>query len=125
MGTLRREVLDRFLIYNEAHAQAVLAEYIQHYNRHRPHQSRQQLPPDSDEPLAPATVTDLQPHRIQRRPILGGLVNEYRRAAWTNAISTGHSTIRIFERDRFKTPVDRSISSTVRAMVWLRCRSLA
>ncbi|GAA3784208.1 integrase core domain-containing protein [Streptomyces chiangmaiensis] len=44
VGTLRREVLDRILIYIEAHAQAVLTKYIRHYNRHRPHQSRQQLP---------------------------------------------------------------------------------
>ncbi|MFF1756578.1 integrase core domain-containing protein [Streptomyces sp. NPDC058266] len=81
VGTLRREVLDRMLIYNEAHAVAVLTEYIRHYNGHRPHQSRQQLPPDSDGPPAPAAVTDLQAHRIRRRPILGGLVNEYRHAA--------------------------------------------
>ncbi|WP_327242238.1 integrase core domain-containing protein [Streptomyces sp. NBC_01320] len=44
VGTLRRELLDRMLIYNEAHAVKVLTEYIQHYNGHRPHQSRQQLP---------------------------------------------------------------------------------
>lgn len=44
VGTLRREVLDRLLIYNEAHAVEVLTEYIRHYNQHRPHQSRQQLP---------------------------------------------------------------------------------
>lgn len=81
VGTLRREVLDRTLIYNEAHAVKVLTEYIQHYNQHRPHQSRQQLPPDSTEPPAPATITDLQAHRIQRRPILAGLINEYRHAA--------------------------------------------
>jgi len=36
VGTLRRELLDRILICNEAHAQAVLAEYIRHYNQHRP-----------------------------------------------------------------------------------------
>ncbi|MFI0235707.1 integrase core domain-containing protein [Streptomyces sp. NPDC016845] len=35
-GTLRREVLDRILIYNEAHAVAVMTQYIRHYNRHRP-----------------------------------------------------------------------------------------
>ncbi|WSN64285.1 transposase [Streptomyces sp. NBC_01361] len=60
VGTLRRELLDRTLIYNEAHAVKVLTEYTQHHNRLRPHQSRQQLPPDSAESPAPATVTDLQ-----------------------------------------------------------------
>jgi transposase InsO family protein len=44
VGTLRRELLDRMLIHNEAHAVATLTEYIRHYNEHRPHQSRQQLP---------------------------------------------------------------------------------
>ncbi|MER5914268.1 integrase core domain-containing protein [Streptomyces sp. NPDC001982] len=52
VGTLRREILDRILIYNQAHAHAVLTAYIRHYNQHRPHQSRQQLPPDSTEPPA-------------------------------------------------------------------------
>ncbi|WP_309147864.1 integrase core domain-containing protein [Streptomyces sp. NTH33] len=59
VGTLRRELLDRILIHHEAHAQAVLAEYIRHYHQHRPHRSRRQLPPDSTKPPAPATVTDL------------------------------------------------------------------
>ncbi|MFE4960507.1 integrase core domain-containing protein [Streptomyces sp. NPDC056653] len=81
VGTLRREVLDRVLIYNEAHSVKVLTEYIQHYNQHRPHQSQRQLSPDSAEPPAPATVTDLQNHRIRRESILGGLINQYHRAA--------------------------------------------
>ncbi|MGO4748144.1 integrase core domain-containing protein [Streptomyces sp. 2MCAF27] len=81
VGTLRREVLDRILIYNEAHAVEVLTEYIRHYNQHRPHQSRQQLPPDSAELPALANVNDLTRHRIERRPVLGGLINEYRQAA--------------------------------------------
>jgi transposase InsO family protein len=81
VGTLRRELLDRMLIYNEAHARAVLAEYIRHYNGHRPHQSRQQLPPDSAEPATPVTVTDLQAHLIRRQRLLGGLINQYQRTA--------------------------------------------
>jgi putative transposase len=44
-GTLRRECLDHLLIYGERHLRRVLAEYAQHYNEHRPHQSREQRPP--------------------------------------------------------------------------------
>lgn len=80
VGTLRRELLDWILIYNEAHAVEVLTEYLQHYNGHRPHQSRRQLPPDRTESPAPTTVPDLQAHRIRRQPVLGGLINEYRHA---------------------------------------------
>ncbi|RFC70854.1 integrase core domain-containing protein [Streptomyces sp. AcE210] len=65
VGTPRCELLDRTLIHNEAHAVKVLTEYIQHYNRHRTHQSRQQLPPDSVESPAPAPVADLQAHKIR------------------------------------------------------------
>ncbi|MFA3842761.1 integrase core domain-containing protein [Streptomyces aureus] len=81
VGTLRREILDRMLIYNEAHAVATLTEYMCHYNGHRPHQSRQQRPSDSGGTPGPATLTDLQTRRIRRQSVLGGLINEYRRAA--------------------------------------------
>jgi transposase InsO family protein len=79
LGTLRREILDRILIHNEAHAHAVLTAYIQHYNQHRPHQSRHRLPPDQTDP--PAPTTDLKAHRIRRQPVLDGLLNQYRHAA--------------------------------------------
>jgi hypothetical protein len=39
------------LIYGLAHLQAVLRAYAGHYNGHRPHQSRQQRPPDQNGPL--------------------------------------------------------------------------
>jgi len=41
------------LIYNQAHLRAVLQTFEQHYNGHRPHQSRQQRPPDHDHPPNP------------------------------------------------------------------------
>jgi len=48
IGTLRRELLDRILILGERHLVLVLREYLIHYDRYRPHQSRQQRPPDID-----------------------------------------------------------------------------
>ncbi len=50
--TVRSECTDRILIYDERHLRTVLAKYSGHYNGHRPHQSRQQRPPDHDEPIA-------------------------------------------------------------------------
>jgi hypothetical protein len=42
---LRRECLDHVLILSECHLREFLAEYVRHYNGHRPHQSREQEPP--------------------------------------------------------------------------------
>ena len=74
--TARTEVTDRMLIFGERHLRSVLAEYVAHYNGRRPHRSRQLRPPRPDHPIA-----DLSCQRIKRRPVLGGLINEYERAA--------------------------------------------
>ncbi|MFF1358926.1 integrase core domain-containing protein [Streptomyces sp. NPDC058297] len=47
IGTIRREALYHVLILNEAHARRILTAYQRHYNRHRPYQARNQLPPSS------------------------------------------------------------------------------
>jgi transposase InsO family protein len=39
VGTVRRECLDRLLIFVEGHLRAVLDDYVRHYNSHRPHRS--------------------------------------------------------------------------------------
>ncbi len=64
---------------NEAHARHVLAAYERHYDEHRPHQARCQLPLDAHEQRAAAY--DLHIHTVLRTRILGGLINEYRHAA--------------------------------------------
>jgi putative transposase len=79
IGTIRREVLDHVLILNEAHARQVLATYERHYNEHRPHRARYQLPPADDQ--QPATVHDLEGRRLLRTRILVGIINEYRYTA--------------------------------------------
>jgi putative transposase len=43
--TVRRECLDRMLIYGPRHLLGVLGTFVVHYNEHRPHQSRDQRPP--------------------------------------------------------------------------------
>lgn len=75
-GTLRAEVTDRMLIANEQHLRRTLDRYVRHYNRRRPHRALHLQPPRPDRP-----VIDLTLERIKRRPVLGGLINEYEHAA--------------------------------------------
>jgi putative transposase len=77
VGTVRRECTDRMLIAGERHLQVVLDEYVRHYNDHRPHQGLRQQPPN---PPPPPRLRDVDA-RVERRPILGGLINEYAQAA--------------------------------------------
>jgi putative transposase len=52
VGTVRREVLDRMLILGCWQLRSVLAEYVDHYNGHRPHRALGQAPPlESSEPV--------------------------------------------------------------------------
>ena len=74
--TSRTEVTDWMLVFGQRHLETILARYEAHYNGRRPHRSRQLQPPRPDHPVA-----DLSGKRIQRRPVLGGLINEYERAA--------------------------------------------
>ena len=76
VGTARRECTDRMLIVGERHLRVVLAEYARHYNDHRPHRALAQRPPNS-----PPSGMDASSTGLNRRPILGGLINEYEQAA--------------------------------------------
>jgi putative transposase len=76
VGTLRRELLDRILVVHTGHLRRVLHAYLIHYNGHRPHRTLGQRPPNHRVSVPPATERPVRRHRI-----LGGLINEYHRAA--------------------------------------------
>jgi putative transposase len=75
IASARREALDWLLVVNDRHLRRILKEYVEHYNRARPHRSLDLRPPTGDLPLgdrdSPVIVTTR----------LGGLLREYRRAA--------------------------------------------
>lgn len=74
---VRRELLDRMLIFGRRHLQSVLTDYVDHYNSHRPHRSLGQAPPLGPAHL-PVAVTG---RRAVRRDRLGGLISEYSQSA--------------------------------------------
>ncbi|MEE6263950.1 integrase core domain-containing protein [Plantactinospora sonchi] len=81
--SLRQECTDHMLLYNERHARTVIDEYVDHFNNHRPHQGRQQRSPNHD-----PTVIIPTDKPVRRRQRLGGVINEYHRAAWTDLKNT-------------------------------------
>ena len=77
VGSVRRECVDRMLIVNRRHLEQVLAEYVDHFNGHRPHRFLDQRTPDRTvvQLLRPAVT------RVRRRNRLGGLIHEYQQVA--------------------------------------------
>jgi putative transposase len=77
IGTAHRELLDRILIVNRRHLMAVLAEYVTHFNHHRPHRALHQAAPLRS---LPPPVAPSQP-QVRRRDLLDGLIHEYTQVA--------------------------------------------
>ena len=78
--TIRAECADRMLIIGARHLHAVLSEYIAHYNTGRSHQGHGMglRAPDDDPDVLPFPACA---DRIQLRPRLAGLINEYQQPA--------------------------------------------
>ena len=76
--TIRAELTDRMLIFGQRHLRRVMSEYAAHYNQQRPHRAQGLRPPS---PSRPAANNQELAAKVVRRPILGGLINEYHLAA--------------------------------------------
>ena len=69
----RRELLDRTLIWNQAHLRQILRDYETHHNQHRPHRSLHGAAPLKPLP-EPA---DLGQCRVRKQARVGDLIGEY------------------------------------------------
>jgi hypothetical protein len=77
VGTVRRECLDHMLNLGRCHLEAVLGEYVEHYDRHRPHRSPSQQAPSTGD-TSPAPAREAGSGHLQRTSVPGGLIYEYR-----------------------------------------------
>jgi putative transposase len=77
IGGCRRELLDRTLVWNQAHLRRILRQYETHHNQRRPHRSLH-----AAAPLKPLPEpVDLDRYCVQRQTRVGSLINEYRLVA--------------------------------------------
>ena len=78
IGSIRRELLDRTIIWNQQQLQRLVTDYIDHYNTHRPHRTLNQHPPLASSRSSPPAHRHL---RVVKSTRCGGLINEYQNAA--------------------------------------------
>ena len=74
LGSVRRECLDHILVFGEQHLYRVVREYVQYFNRARPHQGIEQNIPEEIQ-------SKKNTGKIIAFPVLNGLHHNYRRAA--------------------------------------------
>jgi transposase InsO family protein len=75
VGSIRRECLDRVIVFNERQLRRVLESYFQYYHNVRPHRSL-----DHDSPL-PRPVQSPNCGKVIELPLVGGLHHRYLRQA--------------------------------------------
>jgi putative transposase len=81
VGSVRRECLDRLLIFGRRQLEHVLRVYICHFNQRRPHRALDLRPPDRGRGTDPSLAATVYPLQVRRRDLLGGLIHEYEAAA--------------------------------------------
>jgi len=77
IGTLRRELLDRILVWNERQLRAVVNEYARWFNTGRVHQGIHGIPDPPPELEGDKPIDG----KLVARPVCGGLHHDYRPAA--------------------------------------------
>jgi hypothetical protein len=73
--TIKKECLDKFIVFGPEHLDHLVREYVEHYHTERPHQGKGNVPLTAP----PASSTDLG--EIVFREQLGGMLRHYYRAA--------------------------------------------
>ena len=80
VGSVRRECLDRLLIFSRRQLEHVLRVYTRHHNEHRPHRALALRPPEQAAG-SPAPLRAPPYPQLNRTDLLGGLIHEYEHAA--------------------------------------------
>jgi len=74
--SIKRECLDKMILFGERHVRHVIGEYVEHYNLERPHKGLDYL-----RPIEPDGLPDCRDGPIRCRERLGGLLKSYYRDA--------------------------------------------
>jgi transposase InsO family protein len=77
LGSVRRECLDHIPVLGEVHLHRLIREYVEYFNRARPHQRIEQQIPEG----RPSTAVERGKAKIIVFPVLSGLHHDYRLAA--------------------------------------------
>jgi putative transposase len=77
--TVRSDCLDWLLIFSRRQLERVLREYVNHYNRERPHRALELRAPQASPKVVP--LRRRSQLAVHRRDRLGGLIHEYALAA--------------------------------------------
>jgi transposase InsO family protein len=75
IGSIRRECLDRVIVFHERQLRQILESYFQYYHNVRPHRSL-----DHDSPV-PRPVESPDCGKVIELPLVGGLHHRYLRQA--------------------------------------------
>ena len=76
IGTVRRELLDHVIVFNEEHLRRLLRDYVDYYNSERIHTRLRDAPNHR-----PVEMRPLPDARVVGLPRVGGLHHSYERVA--------------------------------------------